>query len=328
MSCPLKMELLEASSDLGSCQSLPAAGMVSRLGLPGHWVPRACVSSHTCSVYPVASGAALPHPGSATVHFGERHLGPLGWATCSASAVFSFRPGPGPSPARSLASSKSPQGPQLAYLLNPCPRTQPSPVGDPSSIPWGPLPLPRYPAAPGPKLILPVWPLPSIFPSTDQESTTALIPATHNTGGSLPDLTNIHFPSPLPTPLDPEEPPFPALSGSSSTGNLAGNLTHLGLGGASQGEAVGPRHLACGGLGGQKWAAQIGAWGPLGSWGALEGSRDQAGYPPHCPLTGQAHLAHCTVAGLADSLASPELQTHHPWPACEVIPSLVPYLSS
>ncbi|KAM5232498.1 CREB-regulated transcription coactivator 1 isoform 10-T10 [Hipposideros larvatus] len=70
----------------------------------------------------------------------------------------------------------------------------------------------------------------NIFPSADQENTTALIPATHNTGGSLPDLTNIHFPSPLPTPLDPEEPTFPALSSSSSTGNLATNLTHLGIG--------------------------------------------------------------------------------------------------
>ncbi|XP_074193931.1 CREB-regulated transcription coactivator 1 isoform X6 [Rhinolophus sinicus] len=70
----------------------------------------------------------------------------------------------------------------------------------------------------------------NIFPSADQENTTALIPATHNTGGSLPDLTNIHFPSPLPTPLDPEEPAFPALSSSSSTGNLAANLTHLGIG--------------------------------------------------------------------------------------------------
>uniref|UniRef100_A0A4X1U873 CREB regulated transcription coactivator 1 n=1 Tax=Sus scrofa TaxID=9823 RepID=A0A4X1U873_PIG len=75
----------------------------------------------------------------------------------------------------------------------------------------------------------------NIFPSADQENTTALIPATHNTGGSLPDLTNIHFPSPLPTPLDPEEPTFPALSSSSSTGNLAANLTHLGIGSAGQG---------------------------------------------------------------------------------------------
>uniref|UniRef100_A0A8C0HH63 CREB regulated transcription coactivator 1 n=1 Tax=Chelonoidis abingdonii TaxID=106734 RepID=A0A8C0HH63_CHEAB len=74
-----------------------------------------------------------------------------------------------------------------------------------------------------------------IFPSADQENTTTLIPAAHNTGGSLPDLTNIHFPSPLPTPLDPEESTFPSLSGSNSTGNLAANLTHLGISTASQG---------------------------------------------------------------------------------------------
>ncbi|XP_029072333.1 CREB-regulated transcription coactivator 1 isoform X2 [Monodon monoceros] len=90
---------------------------------------------------------------------------------------------------------------------------------------------------------------PSIFPSADQENTTALIPATHNTGGSLPDLTNIHFPSPLPTPLDPEEPTFPALSSSSSTGNLAANLTHLGIGGAGQGMSTpvsSPQHRPAG----------------------------------------------------------------------------------
>uniref|UniRef100_A0A8C3SQS4 CREB regulated transcription coactivator 1 n=1 Tax=Chelydra serpentina TaxID=8475 RepID=A0A8C3SQS4_CHESE len=74
-----------------------------------------------------------------------------------------------------------------------------------------------------------------IFPSADQENTTTLIPAAHNTGGSLPDLTNIHFPSPLPTPLDPEESTFPSLSSSNSTGNLAANLTHLGISTASQG---------------------------------------------------------------------------------------------
>ncbi|XP_041880401.1 CREB-regulated transcription coactivator 1 isoform X5 [Corvus kubaryi] len=80
----------------------------------------------------------------------------------------------------------------------------------------------------------------NIFPSADQENTTALIPATHNTGGSLPDLTNIHFPSPLPTPLDPEESTFPALSSSNSTGNLAANLTHLGISTASQGMTTTP----------------------------------------------------------------------------------------
>ncbi|KAH0625777.1 hypothetical protein JD844_034021 [Phrynosoma platyrhinos] len=74
----------------------------------------------------------------------------------------------------------------------------------------------------------------NIFPSADQENTTTLIPAAHNTGGSLPDLTNIHFPSPLPTPLDPEESTFPSLSSSNSTGNLAANLTHMGINPANQ----------------------------------------------------------------------------------------------
>ncbi|KAL1772777.1 CREB-regulated transcription coactivator 1 [Sigmodon hispidus] len=71
----------------------------------------------------------------------------------------------------------------------------------------------------------------NIFPSAEQENTATLIPATHNTGGSLPDLTNTHFPSPLPTPLDPEEPSFPGLTSSSSAGSLA----HLGVSSAGQG---------------------------------------------------------------------------------------------
>ncbi|XP_051791015.1 CREB-regulated transcription coactivator 1b isoform X1 [Erpetoichthys calabaricus] len=78
----------------------------------------------------------------------------------------------------------------------------------------------------------------NIFPSPDQETTTSLIPATHNTGGSLPDLTNIHFPPPLPTPLDPDDSSFPTLSTSSSTGNLAANLTHLGISAGSQGSTT------------------------------------------------------------------------------------------
>ncbi|XP_075061262.1 CREB-regulated transcription coactivator 1 isoform X1 [Mixophyes fleayi] len=75
----------------------------------------------------------------------------------------------------------------------------------------------------------------NIYPSNDQENTTSLIPATHNTGGSLPDLTNIHFPSPLPIPLDPEDSTFPTMSNSNSTGNLTTNLTHLGISSASPG---------------------------------------------------------------------------------------------
>ncbi|KAL6468698.1 hypothetical protein MHYP_G00222220 [Metynnis hypsauchen] len=74
----------------------------------------------------------------------------------------------------------------------------------------------------------------NIFPSPDQEVNTSLMPATHNTGGSLPDLTNIQFPPPLPTPLDPDDPvSFPTPSTSSSTGNLTTNLTHLGISAAS-----------------------------------------------------------------------------------------------
>ncbi|KAG2463175.1 CRTC2 protein, partial [Polypterus senegalus] len=69
-----------------------------------------------------------------------------------------------------------------------------------------------------------------IFPSPDQQPSSPHIPSALNTGGSLPDLTSLHFPSPLPTPLDADEPSFPNLSGGSSTGNLASTLTHLGIG--------------------------------------------------------------------------------------------------
>uniref|UniRef100_A0ABM5F531 CREB-regulated transcription coactivator 2 n=1 Tax=Pogona vitticeps TaxID=103695 RepID=A0ABM5F531_9SAUR len=77
----------------------------------------------------------------------------------------------------------------------------------------------------------------NIFPSPDQPANLPLIPAALNTGGSLPDLTNLHFPSPLPTPLDPEESGYPGLSGGSSTGNLAHTMTHLGI---SSSMALGP----------------------------------------------------------------------------------------
>ncbi|XP_053350694.1 CREB-regulated transcription coactivator 3 isoform X2 [Clarias gariepinus] len=69
----------------------------------------------------------------------------------------------------------------------------------------------------------------NIFPSPDQQSNAPLVPSALNTGGSLPDLSSLHFPSPLPTPLDPEEPGYPSLSGGNSTGNLASTLTQLGI---------------------------------------------------------------------------------------------------
>uniref|UniRef100_A0A4W5NR69 CREB regulated transcription coactivator 1a n=1 Tax=Hucho hucho TaxID=62062 RepID=A0A4W5NR69_9TELE len=63
-----------------------------------------------------------------------------------------------------------------------------------------------------------------IFPSPDQDLTATLMPSAHDTGGgSLPDLTNIQFPPPLPTPLDPED---STLSASNSTGNMVPSHSH------------------------------------------------------------------------------------------------------
>lgn len=69
----------------------------------------------------------------------------------------------------------------------------------------------------------------SIFPSPDQQMTTSLKPAAHNTGGSLPDLTNIQFPPPLPTPLDSDDAAsasFSSSSGAQTLANTQGNTVH------------------------------------------------------------------------------------------------------
>ncbi|XP_066218526.1 CREB-regulated transcription coactivator 2 isoform X4 [Saccopteryx leptura] len=71
----------------------------------------------------------------------------------------------------------------------------------------------------------------NIFPSPDQPANVPVLPPAMNTGGSLPDLTNLHFPPPLPTPLDPEETAYPSLSGGNSTSNLTHTMTHLGISG-------------------------------------------------------------------------------------------------
>ncbi|NXL90905.1 CRTC2 protein, partial [Alectura lathami] len=92
------------------------------------------------------------------------------------------------------------------------------PLGPPGPIPHADPPQARCPC-------------PVIFPSPDQPANVPLIPSALNTGGSLPDLTNLHFPSPLPTPLDPDESTYPSLSGGSSTSNLANTMTHLGISG-------------------------------------------------------------------------------------------------
>ncbi|MEJ1277765.1 CREB regulated transcription coactivator 2 [Cricetulus griseus] len=79
----------------------------------------------------------------------------------------------------------------------------------------------------------------NIFPSPDQPANVPVLPPAMNTGGSLPDLTNLHFPPPLPTPLDPEETVYPSLSGGNSTSNLTHTMTHLGISG---GLGLGPSY--------------------------------------------------------------------------------------
>ncbi|XP_068595449.1 CREB-regulated transcription coactivator 3 [Brachionichthys hirsutus] len=71
----------------------------------------------------------------------------------------------------------------------------------------------------------------NIFPSPDQSLGLSHYQGLMNTGGSLPDLTNLPFPSPLAAPLEPEDNGgFPNLSGGSSTGNLPAAMMHLGIG--------------------------------------------------------------------------------------------------
>ncbi|XP_026233704.1 CREB-regulated transcription coactivator 3 isoform X2 [Anabas testudineus] len=71
----------------------------------------------------------------------------------------------------------------------------------------------------------------NIFPSPEQNPGLSHYQGSLNTGGSLPDLSNLHFPSPLSTPLDPDDNGgYPSLSGGSSTGNLPAAMMHLGIG--------------------------------------------------------------------------------------------------
>lgn len=52
---------------------------------------------------------------------------------------------------------------------------------------------------------------------------------TLNTGGSLPDLTNLHYSVPLPASLDTSDHLFGSMSVGNSVGNLPAAMTHLGI---------------------------------------------------------------------------------------------------
>ncbi|XP_063781992.1 CREB-regulated transcription coactivator 3 isoform X2 [Pseudophryne corroboree] len=72
-----------------------------------------------------------------------------------------------------------------------------------------------------------------VYPSSDQNAGLSHFQGNLNTGGSLPDLTNLHFPSPLPTPLDPDETTYANMGVENSTGGLPAAMTHLGISGSS-----------------------------------------------------------------------------------------------
>ncbi|XP_070622525.1 CREB-regulated transcription coactivator 2 [Erythrolamprus reginae] len=137
-----------------------------------------------------------------------------------------------------------------------------------------------------------------IFPSPDQPANLPLIPSTLNTGGSLPDLTNLHFPSPLPTPLDPEESVYPSLSGGSSTGNLANTLTHLGISsGMGLGHGYDPPGLCS--------SMQSSLSNPC-----LQSSLNAPALcPAPSPLGGQSMPSSLSTPSLSTSLSNPSLPT-------------------
>ncbi|XP_014830330.1 PREDICTED: CREB-regulated transcription coactivator 1-like [Poecilia mexicana] len=54
---------------------------------------------------------------------------------------------------------------------------------------------------------------------------TSLKPVAHNSGGSLPDLTNIQFPPPLPTPLDSDDTAATSFGSAGSTQTPGGNTS-------------------------------------------------------------------------------------------------------
>ncbi|XP_041444205.1 CREB-regulated transcription coactivator 3 isoform X3 [Xenopus laevis] len=70
-----------------------------------------------------------------------------------------------------------------------------------------------------------------VFPSSDSNASLSHFQGSLNTGGSLPDLTNLHFPSPLPTPLDPDDTAYANISAENSSG-LPAAMTHLGISGS------------------------------------------------------------------------------------------------
>lgn len=69
----------------------------------------------------------------------------------------------------------------------------------------------------------------STFPHNSQNMGLSPFLGTLNTGGSLPDLTNLHYSAPLPASLDAGDHLFGGMNMGDSVGNLPAAMTHLGL---------------------------------------------------------------------------------------------------
>ncbi|XP_029411793.1 CREB-regulated transcription coactivator 3 isoform X2 [Nannospalax galili] len=67
------------------------------------------------------------------------------------------------------------------------------------------------------------------FPHNGQNMGLSPFLGTLNTGGSLPDLTNLHYSVPLPASLDTSDHLFGSMSVGNSVGNLPAAMTHLGI---------------------------------------------------------------------------------------------------
>ncbi|XP_039335788.1 CREB-regulated transcription coactivator 3 isoform X3 [Saimiri boliviensis] len=69
----------------------------------------------------------------------------------------------------------------------------------------------------------------SAFPHNGQNVGLSPFLGTLNTGGSLPDLTNLHYSAPLPASLDTSDHLFGSMSVGNSVSNLPAAMTHLGI---------------------------------------------------------------------------------------------------
>ncbi|XP_037130811.1 CREB-regulated transcription coactivator 2-like isoform X6 [Syngnathus acus] len=122
------------------------------------------------------------------------------------------------------------------------------------------------------------------------------VPSALNISGSLPDLSSLHFPSPLPTPLDQDEPAYPG----GSTGNLASTLTQLGInvGGAEGSNGASHRYHQ---------PSLLGSLGGAASNPSLQSSLSNPNI--RASLSSHSFRNSLSSASLQSSLSNPSLQS-------------------